>query len=72
MAGAFFAENKIRSTKQNVVAGTFVSNYLDMGTNNPTIIQVPDLANNLPPGMPGSNKVAIPSSIKVISWREIL
>ena len=53
MTGAFFAENEIVSAKQNRVAGTFVSNYFDMGGQVPRIYQVPELANNLPPGMPG-------------------
>lgn len=70
-AAAFFAENKIISAKKNDIAGTFVSNYIDMGQNSPTIFQVPALANNLPPGLPGSTKTVIPKPPKIISWREV-
>jgi hypothetical protein len=52
--GAFYAENEIVSAKQNEIAGTFVSNYFNMGTNVPKIYQVPELVNNLPPGMIGT------------------
>jgi len=52
MNGAFFAENQIMSAKQNEIAGTFVSNYFNMGQDVPRIYQVPDLAKNLPPGIP--------------------
>jgi len=57
MTGAFFAQNKIVSEKQNRVAGTFVSNYFDMGGQVPRIYQVPALAENLPPGMPGGTPI---------------
>jgi len=71
-AAAFFAENEIISAKKNDVAGTFVSNYINMGQNSPTIFQVPTLADNLPPGLPGSTKILIPPKTpKIISWREI-
>jgi len=37
-AAAFFAENEIISAKKNDVAGTFVSNYINMGIKSPTLL----------------------------------
>ncbi len=68
MALAVYAEHKIISSKQNQIAGTFVSNYYEM-TNVPSIFQAPDLVNNLPPGMPGSKPIYL-SSIRTDSWME--
>lgn len=66
--GAFYAQTKIISAKQTNVAGTFVSNYFDMGTNVPSIFQVPTLADNLPMGMIGNYPIM---SLSKISWREL-
>ncbi len=57
MTGAFFAEDQIVSAKQNEIGGTFLSNNFDMGMNVPRIYQVPELADNLPPGMPGGTPI---------------
>lgn len=51
--GLFYAQNKIISTKQTSVTGTFFSDYFDMGTNVPAIYQVPSAMYYLPPGMFG-------------------
>lgn len=67
MAGAFYAMDTIVSRKQNEIAGTFVSNYFDMGTNVPSIFQVPALASNMPPAMPGDKQVW---SVQSLTWRE--
>lgn len=67
LCGAFYAQGKVVSRKQNMIAGTFVSSYFDMGTNVPSIYQVPELATNLPPGMPGDK---LYFTLKVKSWRE--
>jgi len=67
MMGAFYAQGIIRSAKQNQIAGTFVGSYYDMGTNVPNIYQVPELARNLPPGMPGDKPII---SLKRKTWRE--
>jgi len=67
MAGAFYAQGKITSAKQNQIAGTFVANFFDMGTNVPNIYQVPALVHNMPPGMPGDKNYY---TIKIQSWRE--
>lgn len=68
MAGAFYAQEQIKSAKQNAIAGSFVTSYFSM-TNVPDIYQVPTLSDNLPPGMPGSERIWI-KTIRVDSWRE--
>jgi len=68
MMGAFYAQNKITSAKQNQIAGTFVSNYFDMGTNVPKIFQVPGLENNLPPGIPGAS---VTYTMYTSNWHEV-
>ncbi|MCA9403276.1 MAG: hypothetical protein KC897_05795 [Candidatus Omnitrophica bacterium] len=55
--GLFYAETEVSVQKQTDIMGTIVSNYFDMGTNVPAIFQVPDTANNLPPGMIGGDNV---------------
>jgi len=68
-AGAWFAQRTILSAKQNQFAGTYLASYFDMGTNVPNIYQVPELATNLPPGMPGGDvRIVI---AQVLSWRHL-
>jgi hypothetical protein len=69
LAGAFYAQETITSTKQNELLGTFVSSYFQM-QNVPHMYQVPSLVSNLPPGMPGADRIWI-KSIRIDSWREI-
>ena len=66
--GAFYAENKITMAYQTQLAGTFVSDYIDMGEDVPKIYQVPSLVDNLPPGMPGMNIIY---SLIITNWREV-
>jgi hypothetical protein len=66
--GVFYAENQIASQKQTSVAGTFFSNYFDMGQNVPSIYQVPDVIGNLPAGMIGNFRIW---TVKRITWGEI-
>jgi len=68
LTGAFYAVNTIRSAKQTQTAGTWVSNYFDLGSQVPRIYQVPLLGRNLPPGMPGGDPYFF---IKTVYWREI-
>lgn len=70
LAGAFFAENKIILSKQTQAAGSLVSNYFDMGSQVPALYQVPELARNLPPGLPGRDLRII--YVKTLSWKELL
>lgn len=68
LMGAFYAQDKIKTEKQSTIIGTFVSNYFDMGTNVPSIYQVPTLADNLPTGMIGMYPIIV---YDYVSWREI-
>lgn len=68
LMGAFYAQNRIICAKQTNVMGTFVASYFDMGTNVPSIYQVPTLADNLPLGMIGNYPIL---SLGQISWREL-
>ncbi len=66
--GAFYAQGAVSSSKQTIVAGTFVGNYFDMGTNVPEIYQVPSLPESLPLGMIGAYPIIVYAKV---SWREI-
>lgn len=66
--GAFYGQTKVVSAKQTNVMGTFVGGYFDMGTNVPSIWQVPTLADNLPLGMIGNYPIL---STTPVSWREL-
>ncbi|MEZ0325570.1 MAG: hypothetical protein ACAH95_06670 [Fimbriimonas sp.] len=65
--GAFYAQNAITSQKQNTIAGTFVATTFDMGTNVPSVYQVPALRTNLPPAMPGADPIIF---LRLRGWRE--
>ena len=68
VAGAFYAEREVSVKKQTTIAGTIVSNYVNMGLQVPGIFQVPALANNLPKGM-----IDLPDKWFIITkdWQEI-
>lgn len=68
LMGAFYAQNQIQTMRQTTVLGTFVSSFFDMGTNVPSIYQVPVLADNLPVGMIGNFPVLV---FNPVSWREV-
>jgi hypothetical protein len=68
MAAACYAGEGIMSAKQSQMAGTFVCNYLDMGTNVPSIFQVPELANNVPPGLIGAEPIWATLGFEERSW----
>lgn len=68
LMGAFYAEQSVTTQKQSTILGTFVSNYFDMGTNVPSIYQVPTLPDNLPKGMVGAYPIW---NISQVSWREL-
>lgn len=69
MTAAFFAGHEIVSTKQNQIAGTFVSTSFDMGLNVPKIYQVPTLKDNLPPGLIGSEPIWVTTGFQERSWQ---
>ena len=64
----FYAENTVRVQKQTDIVGTIVSNYFNVGTNVPSIYQVPDIINHLPAGLIGQNASWV---MKTVSWRKI-
>jgi hypothetical protein len=65
---AIYAENEISVSKQSAVAGALVSNYFDLGSNVPAVFQVPSLATNLPPGMPGGARIATVAGVRIANW----
>jgi len=69
LMGAFYGEQSVTSTKQTNTAGTYVSEYFDMGTNVPNIFQVPSLPANLPYGMVGAYPIYV---VVHRSWQELL
>jgi hypothetical protein len=72
MAGAFYGGTQVTSEKQNQIAGTFVCNYFDMGTNVPKIYQVPTLVDNLPRGLIGADPVWVVTGFDQKSWQNEL
>ena len=58
--GAFFAENVVKSDKQNEIAGTFIAGRFDIETNVPRLYQVRELKDNLPRGIPGGVPIEVP------------
>lgn len=69
MAIAMYAQHQITCGKQSDIAGTIVASYYSMA-NVPRIYQVPELANHLPPFMPGSDPIWI-ASVSIESWQDI-
>lgn len=69
MSLAGYAQYKVKIAKQCKIAGTFVASYYEMH-NVPHIYQVPELANHLPPGLPGGDPIYI-VTIDVKSWQDM-
>jgi len=63
--GLFYAEDTVTIQKQTDIMGTIISNYFDMGTNVPSIFQVPETLNNLPPGLIGDDPIF---AMRVVAW----
>lgn len=68
IAGAFYATNMIKISKQTEILGTIVSNYFDMGSQVPNVYQVPELARNLPYGMIANFPI---NALQQVGWREL-
>ncbi|MBI2844033.1 MAG: hypothetical protein HYX78_11595 [Armatimonadetes bacterium] len=68
MALAMYAQYKIKIGKQCEIAGSCVSSYYEM-QNVPHLYHVPELPNNLPPGMPGGDPIYV-VTISVKSWQD--
>ncbi|MBN3038531.1 MAG: hypothetical protein JW869_03850 [Candidatus Omnitrophica bacterium] len=66
--GLFYAQDKITCAKQTNVAGAFISNYFDMGSQVPSIYQVPSVTENLPPGMINADPIWVN---KIVLWRQL-
>ncbi len=65
---AIYGEDEINIAKQTRIGGALVGNYFDMGNNVPQVWQVPKLAVNLPPGMPGSDPLLYAQRSEVANW----
>ncbi|HAK96904.1 MAG TPA: hypothetical protein DCM87_18415, partial [Planctomycetes bacterium] len=68
VAGLFYAEEKITARQQTSVAGTFVSNFFDMGQQVPSIYQVPMQRKDLPPALIGSQPKYI---MTLVFWERL-
>ena len=68
LTGAYYSAGTITSSKQNELAGTIVCQNFNITLQVPKIWQVPSLAANLPPGMPGSGQNWV---FTKKTWREI-
>ena len=68
LTGAFYSAGTVTSSKQNELAGTIVCQNFNITAQVPKIWQVPSLATNLPPGMPGSGQNWV---FTKKTWREI-
>jgi hypothetical protein len=66
--GALYAEGLTTIEKQTNVAGAVVAQGFDLGSQVPSVWQVPKLATNLPPGMPGSAPMLFVSGVDVTNW----
>ncbi len=66
--GLFYAEDSVIVQKQTDIMGTIVSNYFDMGTNVPSIYQVPAVTDNLPTGMISGEAIWV---TKIVSWQKL-
>ncbi len=68
---ALYANDKTTVAKQTRIAGAIVANYFDLGINVPRVFQAPGLANNLPPGMPGSDPMLFVTGADVTNWYQL-
>lgn len=67
--GAFYAQQEIEIKSQTQVFGTLVSNFVtENSVNMSRIYQVPELADNLPPGMIGTEETTL--AVFVTGWQK--
>jgi len=69
MGIAMYAQHQVVCNKQSDIAGTIVSSFYSM-SNVPHLYQVPELANHLPPGMPGAEPIWI-AGVTIESWQDV-
>jgi len=65
--GLFYGETSITLSQQMDLIGTLASNYIDMGSNGPSIYQVPETVDDVPAGMIGDSTTCF---VKVLSWQK--
>jgi len=68
---ALYAEGTTWVNKQTNVAGAIVSDDFDLGNQVPSVWQVPRLATNLPPGMPGADPLLFITGADLTNWYHI-
>lgn len=68
LTGAYFCKGKVTTNMQTELSGTIVCESFNISSQVPKIWQVPSLANNLPPGMPGAAAIWVFTDR---TWREI-
>ena len=66
--GLFYAEGTIATYKQTDIVGTLVTNYFNVSSQVPSVFQVPESVNHLPPGMIAGEPIWL---VKVVAWRKI-
>ncbi|MCA9400889.1 MAG: hypothetical protein KC713_04635 [Candidatus Omnitrophica bacterium] len=65
--GLFYGESSIRMDSQVDIMGTVVSHYIDLGTHEPSVNQVPQTTENLPTGLIGSQ---VSCYMEIVSWQK--
>ena len=68
LTGAYYCAGTVTSSKQTELAGTMVCQNFSITAQVPKIWQVPSLALNLPPGMPGATPFWV---FTELTWREV-
>jgi hypothetical protein len=66
--GLFYAEGEVTTHKQTDIVGTLVTDYFNISDQVPSVFQVPETVNNLPPGMIAGDQIWL---MRVISWQKI-
>ncbi len=66
--GLFYAEGEVITNMQTNLVGTIVANEFNIASQVPSVFQVPEAANNLPPGMVGGDAANI---LRIVSWQKI-
>jgi hypothetical protein len=71
LMAAVYAEDTITIAKQTRIAGSLVGKSFNLGNNVPQVWQVPKLAVNLPPGMPGGDPLMYAQRSEVSNWMHV-
>jgi hypothetical protein len=71
LMAAIYAEDEINVALQTKIAGALVGRAFDLGNNVPQVWQVPKLAVNLPPGMPGGDPLLYAQRSEVSNWMHV-